>query len=107
MSVPVVLPPEAEEQVRGIDFWWRGSRPLAPGLFTEELAAAFELLGAAPFAGRRYPHPEVQDVRRVLLRSTRYHVYYRVQEDAVIVLAVWSAVRGTGPKLSGADSAQE
>ncbi len=61
MTVPVVLPPEAEEQVHGIDIWWRGNRPLAPGLFTEELAAAFELLGAAPFAGRRYPHPEVQD----------------------------------------------
>ena len=99
MTARIVVTAEAEQQARTIDTWWRQERPAAPGLFTEELAAAFALLGDAPEAGRRYPHPTVSDVRRILLRSTRYHVYYRLQENDVVVLAVWSGVRGSGPEL--------
>jgi plasmid stabilization system protein ParE len=99
MTVRIVVTPEAEEQARAIDTWWRKERPAAPGLFTEELAAAFALLGDAPEAGRRYPHSTVSDVRRILLRSSRYHVYYRLLENEVVVLAVWSGVRGAGPEL--------
>ncbi len=96
---PVLLTPEAEAQVHAIDAWWRGNRALAPDLFVEEFAAACELLGGAPRAGKRYEHPEVAGVRRVLMRATRYHVYYKEHEGAVLVLAVWGAVRGTGPDL--------
>jgi len=39
-------------------------------------------------------------VRRVLLRSSRYHVSYVVREEDAVVLAVWGAVRGTGPDLA-------
>lgn len=99
MTVRIVVTPEAEEQARTIDTWWRNARPAAPGLFTEELAAAFALLGDAPEAGRRYPHPTLSDVRRILLRSSRYHVFYRIHQNDAVVLAVWSAVRGVGPKL--------
>ena len=56
MTARIVVTPEAEDQVRTIDTWWRKERPAAPGLFTEELAAAFALLGDAPEAGRRFPH---------------------------------------------------
>ena len=80
--------------------WWLENRSAAPSLFSEELAAIFELLESVPHIGRSYRHPTVENVRRVLLRSTRYHVYYVVHDDAVIVLAVWSAVRGSGPDLA-------
>jgi len=99
MTVRVVVTPEAEEHIGIIDTWWRGERPAAPGLFAEELAAAFALLSDAPLAGRRYRHATVPEVRRLLLRSTRYHVYYRPHESDVVILAVWSAVRGSGPEL--------
>jgi hypothetical protein len=36
----------------------------------------------------------------VLLRASRFHVYYVEQRPRVVVLAVWSAVRGRGPNLS-------
>ena len=42
----------------------------------------------------------MKNVRRVLLRATRYHVYYVVHDEAVIVLSVWSALRGTEPDLA-------
>ena len=99
MTARIVVAPEAEDQVRAIDSWWQRERPAAPGLFAEELAASFVLLSNAPLAGRRYPHPTVSEVRRVLLRSTRYHVYYRLHENDVVILAVWSGVRGSGPDL--------
>ncbi|MCE9584765.1 MAG: type II toxin-antitoxin system RelE/ParE family toxin [Planctomycetes bacterium] len=95
----VVVTPEASQQVLRIEEWWRRERTAAPDLFTEELASAFEFIGNAPQAGRRYPHATVAKVRRVLLRSSRHHVYYRIHDKDVIVLAVWSAVRGSGPDL--------
>lgn len=99
MTLRVVVSPEAEEHARTIDSWWQRERPAAPNLFLEELAAALDLLGGAPLAGRRYPHASVPDVRRILLRSTRYHVYYRLHDSDLVVLAIWSAVRGSGPEL--------
>jgi plasmid stabilization system protein ParE len=99
MTSRIVVTPEVEEQARTIDAWWRQARPAAPGLFTEELASACSMLGGAPQAGRHYPHPVISDVRRALLRSTRYHVYDKIHENDVIVLAIWSAVRGSGPDL--------
>jgi plasmid stabilization system protein ParE len=99
-TVRVVVSDLAERQIQIVDDWWREHRPAAPELFSEELAAIFEVLAALPFAGQGYDHPALDDMRRILLRATRYHVYYRVRDDAVIVLAVWSAVRGTGPDLT-------
>jgi len=74
-------------------------RAAARHLFREELAASFDLLAAAPLCGRSYPHPSIEGIRRLLLRSTRFHVYYTVQLDTVLVLTVWSAFRGSGPDL--------
>jgi len=38
-------------------------------------------------------------VHRIILRTTRYHVYYRIHQGDVIIVAVWSAIRGSEPKL--------
>lgn len=100
MSVLVVVTPEAERQILALDAWWRANRTAAPGLFTEELAAAFEILAEAPQIGRRFRHSTISDVRRILLRTTRNHIYYKIHKGSAVVLAVWSAVRGTGPGLA-------
>jgi hypothetical protein len=41
----------------------------------------------------------ISGVRYVLLRSTRYHVFYTIDDDGIVILSVWSSVRGTGPDL--------
>jgi plasmid stabilization system protein ParE len=46
-----------------------------------------------------YRQSPAQDTRRVLLKGTRYHVYYVPLADEVRVLAVWHARRGMGPPL--------
>jgi plasmid stabilization system protein ParE len=99
MTFQLVVPNRVEDEIRRIDAWWRRHRLAAPDLFVEELAAALELLASAPHAGRKYDHPSVSDVRRVILRATRYHVYYKIHSREVFVLALWSALRGTGPRL--------
>lgn len=99
MDKPVFTTPNADLQILAIDSWWRENRDKAPGLFAEELALAFRMLAAAPGVGKRYPHPRAS-VRRILLRSTRHHVYYIDEVERVLVVAVWGAVKGAGPILS-------
>ncbi|MBK7582635.1 MAG: type II toxin-antitoxin system RelE/ParE family toxin [Myxococcales bacterium] len=95
----VVTAPEADRQLEAIDDWWRFNRQAAPNLFFEEFRAAVASLDAMPRLGRRIAHPDVPFLRRTLLRATRYQVYYVTDGDMVMILAVWSAVRGAGPDL--------
>ena len=95
-----IVSPEAEAQIETIDTWWRRNRPAAPDLFREELASAAITIRTLPQMGHRVRHRVVKGLRRVLLRASRYHVYYVVHADTIHVLSVWSAVRGSGPRLS-------
>ncbi len=99
MTATLIVSAEAEGQIRLIDAWWRENRTKAPDLFVQELAQATATLEAMPFAGIRVDHPEVKGLRRILLRATRYHLYYVADPSTVVVLAVWSSVRGSGPDL--------
>jgi plasmid stabilization system protein ParE len=89
----------SEQHISAIDLWWRSNRPKAPDLFLDELADTLALIEAAPSLGRPWIETDVPGVRRVVMRACRYHVYYREDEDGIVVLAVWSAVRGRGPQL--------
>ena len=100
MSKPLAVAPQAELHIQELDTWWRANREDAPDLFEQELAEAFHMLGAAPGVGRRYAFSGAK-VRRVLLRRTRNHVYYVEEPGRVLVVAVWGAVKGHGPDLSG------
>ncbi|MFT4843305.1 MAG: plasmid stabilization system protein ParE [Planctomycetota bacterium] len=97
----LLVTPEAERHIDTIDLWWRENRTAAPELFEQELAAALDLIETWPGIGRQRRHRSIPGLRRVLLRSTRYHVYYAPSPDGdtVFVLAVWSAVRGRMPKM--------
>jgi plasmid stabilization system protein ParE len=99
MHKPVFTTPQADLQILEMDTWWRENRDKAPDLFEEELELAFALLADSPGIGKRYPGH--REIRRLLLRLTRNHVYYVEEDDRVVVLAVWGAVRGAGPDLTG------
>jgi len=43
----------------------------------------------------------VPPIRRILLRTTRNHIYYQVHDDRIVLLSVWGAVRGSGPPVDG------
>jgi plasmid stabilization system protein ParE len=99
MSLPVEFSPQALAQARAAHAWWRKNRPLAPRLLREELAEALGLLRISPSAGAPYPHPRVSGVRRLVLRRTRYYLYYVAGSERVTILAVWSNLRGRAPPL--------
>lgn len=100
MSLPVVIPPRVELAILEVDLWWRSNREKAPDLFAEELAGAIDLVSSSPSVGKLQTHATLTNLRRVLLRSTRYHVYYVATDAEVVVVAVWNAVRGHGPDLT-------
>jgi plasmid stabilization system protein ParE len=99
VSLPVRTTPEADAQIREINSWWSRNRPAAPDLFLNELSDSFEVIAGAPQIGRLYRQSPVQNARRLLLRESRYHVYYVATAGEVRVLAVWHAQRGVGPPL--------
>jgi plasmid stabilization system protein ParE len=103
MTRRVIVSPQAEAQIREIDSWWRTYRQAAPDLFKQELAEAFSTIQIVPEGGARYSHPDVKGVRRLHMRATRHHVYYVSNDEAVLVLAVWGSVKGSGPDLTGID----
>jgi plasmid stabilization system protein ParE len=96
--VKVELSAEAHAQVAKIDAWWRKHRLVAPEMFTAELESALMALEETPTLGIRYVVGE-KNIRRLLLRRTRYHLYFIEQRERLFIVAVWSAYRGRGPKL--------
>jgi plasmid stabilization system protein ParE len=93
----VVFQARATREVEAIDAWWRENRPSAPDLFATELGDMIAAVALLPSLGAPARNARLVGVRRVLLRRTRYHVYYWVHADQLEVLAVWHAVRGAGP----------
>ncbi len=79
--------------------WWQKNRPIAPNLFDDEMALAVERMRTSPTVGAVYPSSFGRPVRRVLMPKTKNHVYYAIREDEIVVLSVWGAPRGRGPKL--------
>lgn len=82
------------------DAWWRENRPEAADALRDELLAALDLLRQNPDAGQVYEAVRVEvPVRRLLLPRTETHLYHARVDQDVVVLAVWGARRGRGPKL--------
>lgn len=101
MTRTVIVSPEAAAEIDEIDNWWRANRDKAPDLFAHELERTFEMLATAPGIGRLQRRLARPDVRRVVLRKTKFHVYYQAEGSIVEVLVVWGGRRGTEPVLAG------
>jgi len=95
----VVFQRRATRDAEEIDAWWRKNRPTAKSLFADELNRVLAAVSLMPSLGAPARSERVRDVRRVVLRKTRYFVYYRVRGGALEVLAIWHAARGEDPRL--------
>lgn len=75
--------------------WWRTYRQGAPNALRDELRAARELLAGSPEVGRIDEDQDDGKTRRLLLPTTRYVVFYRVDHMAqeVRIVAIWHASR--------------
>ena len=82
-----------------IDAWWRENRDHRD-LFRDELLVAFDYIERTPDLGTLYETDEWDSpVRYVQLKKTRHQLYYTVQRDLVLVIAIWSSVTGQAPRL--------
>ena len=92
---------EADAMIATASEWWQANRPKAPTLRLEELHFAKEHLERFPEAGRLVHRRGFPGLRRLLLRRTRYHLYYRyfAEDGEVWVVALWAAMRRRAPKL--------
>jgi plasmid stabilization system protein ParE len=98
--VRIEFAPRAVREAERGALWWRDNRPAAPTLFEEELREALDQIRSFPQLGSAYDAIPGVEHRRLLIPGTRYHVYYRIAEpDLVRVVAIWSSVRGRGPRL--------
>jgi plasmid stabilization system protein ParE len=99
--VRVVLSPRARRELIRIVEWWNehtGERPL---VLLSELKEAARRLGEVPHHGARFAVVRGRVVFRLLLREAQVHVYYRVDDDAVRVLTIWSTARKREPHFGG------
>lgn len=96
----MITAPEADEDARRIDEWWVQHRGAAPNLFMEELADAISLIGMEAGVGVRYVHREIPGLRRYLLRSTRFHLYFIYSDELVVLIGIWGAMRRTTPRFT-------
>ena len=97
----IFFTPRARRRVAQVDQWWRENRPGLPVLFEHELETATKRILDQPELGQLYDKIGDRVVRRLLLVKTEQHVYYFVDHatDKRIVITIWGARRGRGPKL--------
>jgi plasmid stabilization system protein ParE len=93
------MTPRALAEAKRAKTWWKHHRPAAPGLFEEEFRAAIVMIKTTPIMGAPYAADVGFPVRRVVLQRTAYHVYFGLKGDELVILSVWGARRGRGPKL--------
>jgi plasmid stabilization system protein ParE len=96
----VRLAPRALADAKRLKRWWVQHRTKAPDLFERELDLTLASIAAMPNVGGLYD-PEGGDVgvRRALMKRTDHHIYYAIQPDEIVVVTIWGARRGRGPKL--------
>ena len=98
MKVKVVE--EAREQYLAERAWWVENADHKK-LFAREYRDALKHLLVMPESGVVYTRRRGRSIRRWLMPKTRYHIYYRFDAEAevLVIYTLWSAVRGRGPQL--------
>jgi plasmid stabilization system protein ParE len=89
MSLPLIVTPEAEEDIAEARAWYNRQRAGLGDDFVDQVDAALDRICRIP-KGATEVYP---GVRRVVLRRFPYGAFYRVDEDQIAVLAVYHSKR--------------
>jgi plasmid stabilization system protein ParE len=89
----------AAADIERADAWWRENRLAAPWAIRVDLRSALDLLAVQPGIGQKVENARVAGTRRLHLDRVRYHLYYRVAEGELVVLAFWHSNRGAQPRV--------
>jgi len=89
MSLPLRLTTAAERDMREARGWYeKEAPPVAPRL-REEIRATFQRIAERP---RLYPIMH-HNVRRAVVHRFPYAVFYRIEDDAILVVAIVHSAR--------------
>jgi hypothetical protein len=72
-----------------------------PDVFARELLETIELLETTRSPGAMFPTPKHPALKRVLMRKSRCHLYFEIDEakQMIQILQVWDGRRERSPKL--------
>lgn len=99
MAFRIKISARAASQVQKAAEWWAENRPAAPGAVGSDFGEAVALLAEQPGIGARYEGARAPGVRRLYLGRIGYFIYYKVEDGALQVLALWHASREHQPPL--------
>lgn len=83
-----------------IDEHWRQNAD-DPGIFARELLEAIELLETSHGPGAPFPTPRHPSLQRVLLRKSRCHIYFEIDDAklTIQILHIWDGRREGAPRI--------
>lgn len=98
------MAPRALQRARIITDWWRENRPGVADTFEREFEeVTSKLIAMSPRSpiGTVHTVNRGKTIRKVLLRKTKQHIYYSIDDvsDTVVIRTIWGARRGRPPKL--------
>jgi hypothetical protein len=98
--VKALISKRAVRAVERIDARWREHAD-HPDRFSREFAEAIERLETTPVPGAPFPTPKRPALKRLLLPTSRCHIYFEIDLDKQIVriLHVWDGRRERAPEL--------
>ena len=89
MSLRVYIRPEAETDVEEAAIWYEEQRPGLGDEFLDELRSIFNTMSETPAI---YPVVH-RNTRRALIRRFPFGVYFRIEDEQVIVFAIFHGSR--------------
>ena len=93
----VEVTPRAAIQLAAAATWWSENRPAAPDAIRVDFQEAVALIARQPGVGAESSTLRYPRLRRLYLSRVRYHIYYQVLGEKVVIVAFWHARRGSGP----------
>lgn len=89
MTVNLRLRPESEQDLADAAIWYEEQREELGNQFLDETLSVFSVISETPLL-----FPTVhRNIRRALLHRFPFGVYYRVESDEIVVLAVMHGSR--------------
>lgn len=81
----MIVAPEVRYDIREAKLWYKEKSPLLPARFAEEVRSVIRLIGERPLTHAvRY-----RNVRIANLKVFPYAVHYLVEEDTIVILAIF------------------
>ncbi len=89
MSLRVDLRPEAEADIEEAATWYEGQRETLGDEFLDEMLSVFGSISDNP---RLFPIVH-RDTHRALIHRFPFGIYYRIEEESIVVMAVMHGSR--------------